>query len=75
MKKWLGARSGRQLLMLYWTTTLAVGLLGATTWFLLFGGGQSFTLHLAFPVAGTFLGAVCGTCGALARRRRERCGD
>jgi hypothetical protein len=69
---WLRARNGWTLLLFIWGITLVGALLGtATAMILQHHPTTSFASHLPWVVGGSLFAALCGTGGALHRRRRQ----
>jgi hypothetical protein len=70
---WLRARNGWTLLLIIWRITLAGALLGTVTAMMVFPASPptSFASHLRWVVGGSLFAALCGTGGALYRRRRQ----
>jgi hypothetical protein len=70
---WLRALNGWTLLLFIWGIMLAGGLLGtaATPMILRHHPAASFASQLPWAVGGSLFMALCGTGGAILRRRRQ----
>ncbi|NEA56543.1 hypothetical protein G3I60_20970 [Streptomyces sp. SID13666] len=72
MNDWMRARNGWTILLMSWGLTLTSGLLGAAMSRMFFEHHPaSVTSNLPWLVGGSLLVALCGTVGALRRRRRQ----
>ncbi|MDH6125345.1 hypothetical protein [Kitasatospora sp. GP82] len=72
MNDWIAARNGWTLFLVFWAIALTGGLLGEATSRTFFEDHPATSLasNLPWLVGGSLFMALCGTAGALRRRRR-----